>query len=256
MPKEGNRIESQANKIQVPSPEAEAVESPIDASEQSLARDRDADDGNGASILDGDEGVDAEGPRPRREPLINSIPPIEYEPVVTPPPPPIATFEERGGKEFAFIGWHRVSRFSILAPNSQDLARMLDIKWSRQSRYGNVKKNIERDSSNWLKSMKFEWAVIKFEMLEGENVPPPPFIERVILLDDPEPRKSVNELLAEMRLQDKENLGRKQEVEMENSVRSRPKTASHLLPSAMRIQLRFPKAHARRPTNGWQARGC
>ena len=81
---------------------------------------------------------------------------------------------------------------------------MLEQKWAREDRYGNAS-FAQRRKEDWEKSLGYEWAVIKFEKAEGEDVPKPPEIEK---LPDVEPRvrraergtvKSVNEMLAEMR---------------------------------------------------------
>ena len=158
------------------------------------------------------------------EPNFPDIQPIEYIPSTH---PPIAIFEERrapgggsyGGRQtksntrFAFVGWHKVARVSILAPHSAELVRMQKRKWERRDRYGKTMSTRTRDASAWHAAMKTEWAVVQFEMLDAAEAPPSPVIEK---LPAPEPSshlasdnatgsKGVNELLAEMRLQDATN---------------------------------------------------
>ena len=149
-----------------------------------------------------------------KKPLVVPAPPIDYVPSEN---PPIAVFEQivrlRGEhrRQFAFVGWYLVSQISILAPNSQELVRMLGQKWTKLDRFGRPMKEKQRDENAWKASLKHEWAVLKLEKMKGENVPLPPHVEHIENVeqtdpnhDAPEP-KSVNELLAEMRLRDKES---------------------------------------------------
>jgi hypothetical protein len=146
------------------------------------------------------------------EPVFPAIAPIDYAPSR---PAPIAVFEERkipglrtGGihSRFAFKGWFRISRVNILAPHSAELVRMLQQKWERKDRFGNVIPTRNRDASAWNSSLAVEWAVIKFDVWDAEGAPPPPQIEKL-----PEPEgpvgdsgvsRGVNELLSDMRLND------------------------------------------------------
>ncbi|KAI0878040.1 hypothetical protein GGS24DRAFT_445187 [Hypoxylon argillaceum] len=141
-------------------------------------------------------------------PVFPQIVPIDYVPTKQ---LPIAIFEEQripglrpGGPQarFAFKGWFKISRINILAPKSAELVRMLQQKWERTDSFGNP-----LPCRPYTTSLTFEWAVIGFELLEGEGVPPPPQIEK--LLDSERPvgevgieKKSVNELLSDMRLND------------------------------------------------------
>lgn len=150
----------------------------------------------------------------RRQLRINSAPAIDWEPSAQPPLPPIAVFHEAHQKEYRFIGWYTISRVTILAPYSQELVRMLEQKWTVLDRFGNPKKEVGRDSSGWQRSLAYEWAVVKFEKTEGQDTPAPPSIEHAIPPEPEPPRKSVNELLAEMRLADKGN--RKVDSEADN----------------------------------------
>ncbi|KAI0913471.1 hypothetical protein F4823DRAFT_42443 [Ustulina deusta] len=151
--------------------------------------------------------------RSELEPTFPAITPIDYVPAN---PLPIAVFEERripGPRTegpyhlFAFKGWFKISRVNVLAPHSAELVRMLQQKWERKDRFGNPLKSRARDASAWNASLAQEWAVVRFELLEGEDAPSPPQIEKL-----PEPErpvekengetKSVNEMLSDMRLND------------------------------------------------------
>ncbi|KAJ8105564.1 hypothetical protein ONZ43_g7380 [Nemania bipapillata] len=158
------------------------------------------------------------------EPVFPAIAPIDYVPTKQ---LPIAIFEEQripglrtGGlcARFAFKGWFTISRVNILAPHSAELVRMLQQKWERKDRFGKVVSR-PRDASAWNASLAMEWAVIGFKLLEGEDAPPHPQIEKL-----PEPErpggeagretKSVNEMLSEMRLNDG-NINRNKENDPE-----------------------------------------
>ncbi|KAH8165023.1 hypothetical protein CIB48_g3226 [Xylaria polymorpha] len=140
-------------------------------------------------------------------PVFPAIAPIDYVPTN---PLPIAIFEEQripglrtGGTyaRFAFKGWFKISRINILAPHSAELVRMLQQKWERKDHLGKVLPTRPRDTSAWNASLAVEWAVVAFQLWEGEGAPPPPQIEKL-----PEPErpvvKSVNEMLSNMRLND------------------------------------------------------
>ncbi|KAK6086594.1 hypothetical protein SCUP515_00160 [Seiridium cupressi] len=133
-----------------------------------------------------------------------SIPPIDYAPD---PHDPIAVFQEvrsvSNKKAFIFSGWYGISRVNIIAPHSAELIRMLQQKWERRDRFGNVSKSISRDLSAWKSSMKHEWAVVKFNKL-GDGAPPVPQIEKTEMIPKQSegPERSVTEMLQEMRLKD------------------------------------------------------
>jgi len=151
----------------------------------------------------------------KQQPILPAIAPIDYAPSE---PRPIAIFEERRipgqrpsniNPRFAFKGWFKVARVNILAPQSAELVRMLQQKWERRDRFGNVLPSKIRDLSAWNASMAAEWAVVKFEPLEGEDAPPAPQIEKLPEPEpEPEPTKSVdgardvNEMLEGMGLND------------------------------------------------------
>jgi hypothetical protein len=72
-------------------------------------------------------------------------------------------------------------------------------------------KEKQRDENAWKASLNHEWAVVKLQKIKGENAPHPPHVEHIENVEnthqhrDAPEHKSVNELLAEMRLGDKED---------------------------------------------------
>ncbi|CAK1354325.1 hypothetical protein CB0940_01807 [Cercospora beticola] len=117
---------------------------------------------------------------------------------------PIAIFKQipRTGKSdrvFSFIGYHTISHLEFLEPRSDALVRMLDQKWSYIDKYGQVQQK-ERTIESWNEALCKKWAVVKFKELDETKFPPP----RIERLPDPEPKraskKSVNEMLAELRM--------------------------------------------------------
>lgn len=83
----------------------------------------------------------------------------------------------------------------ILHPESPELVRMLEQKWTR-TRSGR-KSQIARDPASWKRSLGYTWAVLRFEKEDGESKPPDIKVSHV-----DEPTKSVSEMLKEMRLKD------------------------------------------------------
>lgn len=116
---------------------------------------------------------------------------------------PVAVFRELFKKPstrtIIFEGWYKIDKVSFIEPQSQELARMLAQKWTRKDRFGKEIK-VEREGSRWQGSMRQRWAVVKMKKAGTELEAPK--IER--LPDDhlaPQaPQKSVNEMLAEMRV--------------------------------------------------------
>ncbi|KAK8016128.1 hypothetical protein PG993_014317 [Apiospora rasikravindrae] len=133
--------------------------------------------------------------------LVNT-PPLDYVPSQH---APIAVFGQAGYGEFRFAGWYSVARVSILAPHSPDLVRMLQQKWERRDRWGNVVTK-KRDASGWKTSLTHQWAVVKFEKLIPEIAPAAPTIEKLPpqarASDSEKGGKGVSELLNELRLKD------------------------------------------------------
>ncbi|KAK8000201.1 hypothetical protein PG990_012801 [Apiospora arundinis] len=154
-----------------------------------------------------DDGSTATGSHPSsksegNERQLVGTPSMDYVPS---PHTPIAVFEDLGHSEFKFAGWFSVAHVSILAPHSHDLVRMLQQKWERRNRYGNVIP-LQRDPSRWRASLDYQWAVVKFEKLHPDVAPATPAIEKL-----PRPSKigsemetrGVNEILNDLRLKDK-----------------------------------------------------
>ncbi|KIW01712.1 uncharacterized protein PV09_06889 [Verruconis gallopava] len=117
----------------------------------------------------------------------------------------IACFEQRQWARrfegFIFTGYFTIQSITLLAPYSKALVQMLEQKWSLTAKEGVVHTK-KRRPEDWNKSLSYEWAVVKFAKLEGENVPPPPNIEKLPTQKRKSsgPEKSVNEMLSEMRL--------------------------------------------------------
>jgi hypothetical protein len=136
----------------------------------------------------------------------NPNPPKEGTPVHH---APIAIFSQpirRASRSYKYIGWYKIVRLQIIEPESEELVYMLMKKWETKDRYGRIVSR-QQDVSKWKESMSYRWAVVKMEKDEltmqekGE-----PKIER---LEEDEIlsggggsgcSKSVNEMLAEMRL--------------------------------------------------------
>ncbi|GAW16427.1 hypothetical protein ANO14919_058540 [Xylariales sp. No.14919] len=145
------------------------------------------------------------------------ITPIDYVPAN---PQPVAIFEERRGlgsrmeadpARFAFKGWFKVSRVNILAPRSAELVHMLQKKWEeRKRRLGFTTRSKSRDPAAWEAALGREWAVVRFELVEGEGAPLPPQIERSPVFKRSEGEtKGVTEMLSGMRVGDCNTGGQK-----------------------------------------------
>lgn len=118
---------------------------------------------------------------------------------------PIAVFEQHGGRKggFRFAGYHKIARLQFLEPHSSELLRMLKQKFSKEDRFGNVRQQ-ERPRSAWEASMRHRWAVIKLDKDEEANstLGDPEIEVREGEIESREPKKSVNELLKELRVKD------------------------------------------------------
>lgn len=75
---------------------------------------------------------------------------------------PVAVFEQirRGTHNFHFGSWYRVNQVQYLKPQSQELIRMLSLKWEYKDRRGHVQQR-QRDEKGWQESLKHRWAVIQ-----------------------------------------------------------------------------------------------
>ncbi|KAK4899687.1 hypothetical protein LTR27_002953 [Elasticomyces elasticus] len=124
---------------------------------------------------------------------------------------PVAVFKQTRGRgmrrSFQFDGFYYGLHIAYLEPHSPELVRMLEQKWSRIDRHGKVVMS-ERDHASWQESLGLRWAVVKFARHEeADRQKGVPRIER--LSDATESarggavKKSVNEMLQEMRLQEK-----------------------------------------------------
>jgi hypothetical protein len=118
-------------------------------------------------------------------------------------------FKQDSGKRltrgYKFDGWYNISKVSFLEPYSEELIRMLEQKWTKKDRYGRVRVE-ERRGADWNKSLSYRWAVVKLDRDEDADREKGELkIERLpgdMPKSPGKPRKSVNEMLAEMRLKD------------------------------------------------------
>lgn len=142
----------------------------------------------------------------------NKAPDHDPEPPYSPdlslyPLNPIAVFEQaRGGygstNRFRFAGYHKIASLEYLPPHSRELFQLLEQKWTKTDRRGRVRQ-AQRSAESWKGSLKHRWAVIQMEKDQEANERlAPPEIEVRGQTGDASSGKSVNELLAEMRLKD------------------------------------------------------
>ncbi|KAF1809497.1 hypothetical protein P152DRAFT_476400 [Eremomyces bilateralis CBS 781.70] len=78
--------------------------------------------------------------------------------------PAVPVFEQfrRGGaRNFRFAGYFRMARLQILAPWSDELKRMMAIKWERR--------DAKRKAEDWNRGMGCWWAVVGLEEVQGGN---------------------------------------------------------------------------------------
>lgn len=120
-------------------------------------------------------------------------------------PKPIAFFKQThrrqagSARAFSFAGWYQVEKVEFLAPNSPDLIRMLEQKCKVSGQHGWPPKN-GRHALWWKKSLRHRWAVVKLvEDIEALKQRGKPDIE-VLPDGEGQPKKSVKEMLAELRL--------------------------------------------------------
>ncbi|KAF4542209.1 30s ribosomal protein s16 [Lasiodiplodia theobromae] len=114
---------------------------------------------------------------------------------------PIAVFEQVGNRSggFRFIGYHKIARLQFLEPGSPDLVRMLEQKFSATDKFGRVVQQ-QRSHASWKASLEHRWAVMKLEKDEdAEKSLHAPDVKIHDKKKKDTPRKSVNELLKEMR---------------------------------------------------------
>ncbi|KXT06019.1 hypothetical protein AC578_1315 [Pseudocercospora eumusae] len=126
---------------------------------------------------------------------------------------PIAVFKQLSSRPhrsqiarvYEFDGWYQIERVQFLEPKSPELVRMLEQKWSFTDSEGDVRQT-QRDPVKWIESLGMRWAVLKLRRDEAtQKERGTPNIERVpdTVVKKSKPRKkSVNEMLAEMRMGD------------------------------------------------------
>lgn len=118
-------------------------------------------------------------------------------------------FEQQNGHRtptsaiFKFIGYFNLTKMQILEPQTPELVRMQEQKWTRKDKYGRSKP-INRNAESWKKSLSQRWAVLGFERDEKatEELRPPQIESSRRGMHDgtQEGTRSVNDILKEMRL--------------------------------------------------------
>ncbi|KAK3701489.1 hypothetical protein LTR37_015463 [Vermiconidia calcicola] len=126
--------------------------------------------------------------------------------------PPIAVFKQIGppkphARSYEFEGWYKVERIEFQAPHSDGLVRMLEQKWSHTDSRGKTKWK-DRNPVAWAESMSHRWAVVK--LTKDETAEKERGTLKIERLPDP-PKKSVNEMLAEMRVKESRGADEKKE---------------------------------------------
>lgn len=122
---------------------------------------------------------------------------------------PIAVFEQASRHQsgpFRFAGYYKIASLEYLAPRSRELFQLLEQKFTQVDRFGRAKQK-QRSAASWKASMRHRWAVIRMEKDQDADASlPPPKIEVKDNLaekrDASPPKKSVNELLKELRMKD------------------------------------------------------
>ncbi|KAI9849624.1 MAG: hypothetical protein M1837_002749 [Sclerophora amabilis] len=106
----------------------------------------------------------------------------------------VQTERSQGGK-FRFDGYYRVSSVEYFEPRSAELISLLQAKFTQ--RVGGQKVTKERQAERWDASLRMRWAVVTVERDESREGEPCPAIK--------EASKSVNEMLEDLRLHDRES---------------------------------------------------
>jgi len=105
---------------------------------------------------------------------------------------------------FTFLGYFDLMKMQVLEPNTPELTRMLEQKWTKINKWGQSRQ-IQRDADSWKESLSYRWAVLKFKKSTVQLEPPK--IE--VTTDDmgirkenlwSDSRKGVNEMLRDMRI--------------------------------------------------------
>ena len=111
-------------------------------------------------------------------------------------------------RSFTFSGYYRLTHLQFLEPHSDELKKMLEQKWATTNTRTGYVKHRQRDPASWNESLKLRWAVLKFEKdAKADEEPGKPQIERIEHdkmddLNSGKEKKSVNEMLKEMRMRD------------------------------------------------------
>lgn len=121
---------------------------------------------------------------------------------------PIAVFEQvstHRGPLFRFAGYYKIANLEYLAPHSRELLRLLEQKFTTTDRFGRPRQQ-QRSAESWMGSMSHRWAVIRMEKDQDADggLAPPEIEVGSDLVEDAgshSPKKSVNELLRELRLE-------------------------------------------------------
>lgn len=110
---------------------------------------------------------------------------------------------------FTFLGCYDLMKMQILEPNTPELTRMLEQKWTKVNKWGRSRQ-IQRDADSWKKSLSYTWAVLKFKKSTAQLEPPKievttndVGVRKENLWSDS--RKGVNEMLRDMRIKDSKN---------------------------------------------------
>lgn len=102
------------------------------------------------------------------------------------------------------MGWFKIALIDYLEPDSPELVRMIEQKWTKTKGGKTIQDG--RSSESWQKSLSLKWAVVKLvkdEVAEAERGVPK--IQRKPDEEPQQPRKSVNEMLAELHVKDAAN---------------------------------------------------
>lgn len=123
----------------------------------------------------------------------------------------VMVFEQQNGHRtptsamFKFIGYFNLTKMQVLEPQTPELVRMQEQKWTRKDKYGRSKP-INRNAESWKKSLSQRWAVLGFEKdgKAAEELEPPQIksTQRGTHDGSQEEGRSVNEMLREMRLRE------------------------------------------------------
>lgn len=122
------------------------------------------------------------------------------------PRQPIAVFKQFGhsrkGNGCRFAGYFHISQLEFLEPNSDELVRMLEQKWTQTDGKGNAR-TVDRDAGSWSATLNVRWAVVKFVAVDeaaGRELGTPEIEHWTAGEGADGGVKGVNEILKELRL--------------------------------------------------------